>query len=640
MGPACKLTISKASLIGWACWAALGCSPSSGSGGEPESELPEATGGGAGAPAGGAEGIGGTAGGSGGAETGGMGGLGGAAAGGTGGAGTGGDGAGGTGGEPEPEPEPVCCGCLCLDDTWSCSDDTCVDADGRAVGLAAEAGFLEIPGEDYVSEGLARTSPTHRVWYSYHPADEAPEDKPLAVFFNGGPGSSTTVLFGFNTTVWTVDPDVTGEEEIAANPHSWTRFANTLHVDAPGTGFSYVLPALDGSTPSVGIDLDREAGVFLRVILRFLARHPRLQDNPVLLVGQSYGGTRATLMLGRALHYGDLVSDASAYRDAGLHDDFVEHFAAVFPERDPEALTPAQVAEQFSHQVLIQPVVAGSSQWNLNQPDTSPCVSDYSPYQCDETYVWFDAAIAAAAERLTKPALLEQTTGVDPTTIAWMHASERSAAYGKNFGTITPTPELTELFGALEGQDSYYMPFNEAVFAYYPDGRNWRDPYIGFDFLDNVYYVKTFITDARLDMVVWSPAIPLALTAYAGWVESSVHDLEPRAGVTRPGWIAVNFLEAAFPAPTEREIRFPHYSTAGHGVSMRNPAEFLEDVVEWYSTSEPAASRVAAGESAHGTERRDTSWVRRSVRRQIRGVSPGGLARGEASADGSDFLGP
>ena len=294
------------------------------------------------------------------------------------------------------------------------------------MGLAAEAGFLEIPGEDYVSEGQSRKSPTHRVWYSFHPADEAPADKPLAVFFNGGPGSSTAVLFGFNTTVWTVDPEVTGEEEIVENPHSWTRFANTLHIDAPGTGFSYVLPALDGSTPTVGIDLDREAGVFWRVILRFLARHPRLQDNAVMLVGQSYGGTRATLMLGRALHYVDLVSESAAYRDAGLHADFVAHFAAVFPDRDPEALSPSEVAEQFSHQVLIQPVVAGDAQWNLNQPDTSVCVSGYSPYQCDEPHVWFDSAIALAAERLTKPALMEQTTGVDPTTIEWMHASPLS----------------------------------------------------------------------------------------------------------------------------------------------------------------------------------------------------------------------
>jgi hypothetical protein len=136
-------------------------------------------------------------------------------------------GAGGEGGAPDsgecdPKDIPVgavdCCGCLCGDATWSCSDDTCIDADGRAVELAPEAGFFEIAGGPYVSEGADREAPLHRVWYAFRPADEDPESKPLAVFYNGGPGSATTILFSFNTNFYTLDPEVTGGEPFVENP--------------------------------------------------------------------------------------------------------------------------------------------------------------------------------------------------------------------------------------------------------------------------------------------------------------------------------------------------------------------------------------------------------------------------------------
>ena len=80
--------------------------------------------------------------------------------------------------------------------------DTCLDAEGRALGLAAEAGFFELEGEGYVSEGEAdRNSPRHRIWYAFQPADETPEEKPLAVLFNGGPGATGRSFSDYDTIV-------------------------------------------------------------------------------------------------------------------------------------------------------------------------------------------------------------------------------------------------------------------------------------------------------------------------------------------------------------------------------------------------------------------------------------------------------
>ena len=79
-------------------------------------------------------------------------------------------------------------------------------ADSLQAQLGPTAGFYELDELDfYVHQGSyfnrlqMRSSPA-RIWYVFQPADENPEDKPLFVFFNGGPGGATSAgLFSANT---------------------------------------------------------------------------------------------------------------------------------------------------------------------------------------------------------------------------------------------------------------------------------------------------------------------------------------------------------------------------------------------------------------------------------------------------------
>ena len=520
-----------------------------------------------------------------------------------------------------------CCGCLCRDPSWSCSNDTWVDSDGHAIAVAPEAGFFELAGGNYVSESQARVGPVHRVWYSFHPASVAPESKPLAVFFNGGPGSSTSAyLFDFNTGPYTLDPAQIGSGQIVSNPNSWAQFANLIHIDPPGTGFSYPMSLDGGSKPSVGIDLDRDAASVIRVLVRFLDRHPSLQGNPVILVGESYGGTRATLMLDHLFTYPSLATTTAAYRDSALYNDLIAHFGQVFPRDNPATLSAAKIASQFGHQVLIQPVVAGSAQWNLNTPDTSVCMSNHDNYQCDQPAGWLDQNAQLAATHLTTIATLRQALGIDPTTIEWMHASARTRAYGRGSGTIVSTPEMTTSFGTLGTDDNYFLILNQAVLTSYATGsRWWTDPTIGVSFLNDLVYVNTFITNAKFDMVVWTPAIATALGSYTG-VASSVVDSNTRTGIARPGWIEVNFVHGVIPDPTSREIRFPFYATAGHTVTARASAELLADVMQWYPST---SSSILAGPAQTPAPARSAS-------------SPVGISSASTATSPTDhpFLGP
>jgi len=482
----------------------------------------------------------------------------------------------------------LCCGCLCRDPGWSCAKDTCLDSTGHALALAAEAGFFELSGGNYRSESQSRASPTHRVWYSFQPAQSSPESKPLAVFFNGGPGAATSAyLFSFNTAPYTLDPAVASPAKIASNPNAWTQFANLLYVDAPGTGFSYPLALSDGSQPSVGIDLDREAGAVLRVVLRFLDRHPPLTAKPVIIVGESYGGTRATLMLDHVFNYQSLNQGGAAYNDPDLYNDLVSHFSTVWPTDNPAAISATKLSTQFGSQVLIQPVVAGDAQWSLNNPNTSACpISNYDVYQCDQTSGWMNSNVQLAANNLTTIATLHQALGVDPTTIDWLYASNRTKAYGRSNAAapIITTTEMTATFGVLGSADSYFVAqSSDAGGVYDGVGRNWHDSSIGRNFLNNLIYVNTLITNAKYDMVVPTPAIAQGLATFTDVVAGTEIDTNQRAGITRPGWITVTYATGVIPVPNTREIRFPFYDKAGHSVPMRDSAHLLADVMEWYS---------------------------------------------------------
>ncbi len=432
-----------------------------------------------------------------------------------------------------PFDVPSCKGGRCLDPEWSCSDGTVMDEDGRARNLGAEAGFLEIAGGDYTAESHPRVSPTHRMWYAFQPARERPKDKPLAVFFNGGPGASTSaMLFSFNTAEKTLDPQRTSS--IANNPTSFTQFANLLYIDAPATGFSYPVANADGSQPDIGIDMDRDAGIFIRVVTRFLERHPALLNSRVIVVGESYGGVRANLMFEHLFHYQGLTDGVSPYQDGLLHADLVRYFSSAF---GTEAPSTAQLASRFGHQVLIQPMIAGARQYyfskdnipmngclpgrdvEMQDPETGEPVIDpetgetvierypcfegppWSPATCDlyncdvQNPLDPDTGLVVAswsfdledqvAAKLSDVNTLNMALGVDASTIEWMYAESRTGAYGRVPIVVqdrrgedvpldvvaAPSEGFVAVFGQLEegSEDVYFVVDSDRARAHYAE---------------------------------------------------------------------------------------------------------------------------------------------------------------------------
>jgi hypothetical protein len=345
---------------------------------------------------------------------------------------------------------------------------------GASQSIQDEAGFIHIePITFYFHYGsyfnrLQLTSSDAYIWYSFHAADEDAENKPLFVFFNGGPGSATSAgLFSMYTTPFTLDNSIGsgGGEEFIENPVPWTRLGNLIHIDARQAGFSY-------NTMDIVHDIDQrfrefnaqnynpffDAADFIRVVLRFLARHPEIQKNKVVIVGESYGGTRAITMLHILLNYAEYGNSNEIYQDSALTEEIQNHYNTVFPTYNNQLVPPGVISGQFGHQILIQPTITmiyqdiieyemvhqpGSVMDELEKLTGVPYdpavhgnffnyvmnVVNRDIYMYTKPKDWLMGFFNNAGRLLQKTGNLARVTGTDVTAIPELYASSRARAY-------------------------------------------------------------------------------------------------------------------------------------------------------------------------------------------------------------------
>lgn len=121
----------------------------------------------------------------------------------------------------------------------------------------------------------------HMFWWLYYTtADvEAFTDRPLAIWLQGGPGSSAT---GYGNFEEFGPLDV----ELKERDFTWVKDMNVLFLDSPvGSGFSYVddKQYLNTDNAQVVIDL-------VEVLKGFYQKHPEFESVPLHIFSESYGG--------------------------------------------------------------------------------------------------------------------------------------------------------------------------------------------------------------------------------------------------------------------------------------------------------------------------------------------------------------
>ncbi|MDC0723085.1 S10 family serine carboxypeptidase-like protein [Nannocystis bainbridge] len=519
---------------------------------------------------------------------------------------------------------PPCATCTCEDDVFLCH---CPD-------LSPEAGYLDVEGVDYqIGEGdtvIAMTSSPARLFYSFQPADHDPGDAPLLLLFNGGPGVSTGLILAGNTAPQTFGADL----EPVPSPAPWTALGHLLYLDARNTGFSQQsiadpspMSARSAELNSRNFNSYLDAADFARALLRFWDHHPELAGRRLVLVGESYGGIRASILLHMLLFPARYEAGPGRYRDPALAAAIAGHLAARFPDADPPG--PDLVGAALGNLVLVQPSLAGSVQQaragDLLEAPGSPvhvladslglefvaCAA--KPVPCDPwsnviNFVegagrsrydiagptsWLGDLFASTRAGLSRRDTLAAVLQVAPEAIDGLAAADRPNAFRvRNPGDYpADAPDLADHLGALPAWDRYYLPFSvEALDGFRGPaaimaGVHSMDPHYGALFLHDLAYARVFITDAARDLAVWGPSIAPTLEVFKSLVVEveRVDDL-PR-GSERPGELHVQFRQDAFPGepdPGLRTIRLAPYD-ASHAVTYDRPVELRADVAAWLS---------------------------------------------------------
>jgi len=429
--------------------------------------------------------------------------------------------------------------------------------------LVTQAGYFDLPAQATAAKYPAR------MFWSFRPADTSPNDRPLLVLFDGGPGGATTAnLLPYGTGPMTLDPD--GGAPVA-NAASFTRFANLLYLDERQSGLSYGLG--DASPANVNarctFSILDDAADFIRAIAAFLEGHGSLSQSKVVLVGESYGGTRTTAIL----HLAASHADASVTMPSDVRQFLGAH------------------AAQLGEAVLIEPLVAGAVQFLAQQQltATDPYLAAFnSPAEnsdagCVDSYDvqhpcgWSDGLAANAAAALASADASTALLGVDLATIPDLLPAARTSAFRTTTGTADPSAAaFVSRFGALGPEDAYWSGVECACSGYIPT----QDGTAASWFIPVLLTSRLFITNARYDAVIYSPAIPYILQHDAQL--ATTIDTTPQAGVARPGWIHVTLPTDA--GTSHVEIRFPSYTSSGHMVAVSQGADLADDVEAWLAS--------------------------------------------------------
>ncbi|MCD9646844.1 Serine carboxypeptidase-like 31 [Datura stramonium] len=140
--------------------------------------------------------------------------------------------------------------------------------------------FKHYAGHVTVNENNGRA-----LFYWFYECSIAPQDKPLVLWLNGGPGCSS-VGYGATQEIgpFLVDSDGFG---LNLNPYSWNKEANLLFLESPiGVGFSYSNTSAD----YLNLGDDFTANDTYTFLHKWLLKFPSYKKRPFYIAGESYAG--------------------------------------------------------------------------------------------------------------------------------------------------------------------------------------------------------------------------------------------------------------------------------------------------------------------------------------------------------------
>jgi len=142
----------------------------------------------------------------------------------------------------------------------------------------SKSGYMSVEGSEYDKDGEDK----HLFYWQFDKRGSDPTDEtiPFVVWLTGGPGCSSSLALLAENGPCGVNAD---GKSTHLNPFSWTQVAHVLWLDQPaGVGYSY-----GSEEDSNEAMISEDAYYFL---LKFMEQNPQYANNPLFLVGESYGG--------------------------------------------------------------------------------------------------------------------------------------------------------------------------------------------------------------------------------------------------------------------------------------------------------------------------------------------------------------
>jgi carboxypeptidase C (cathepsin A) len=153
----------------------------------------------------------------------------------------------------------------------------------------------------------AETASVFTISYLLDPKPGQP--RPVAFFFNGGPGAASVYLHLGAAGPRIMQTDANGAVptppvQLVDNPSTWLEFTDLVFVDPVGTGFSRAQNKPDAkdenpNKPFYAVHADIES---LDAVVRLWLTKQERWASPVYLVGESYGGFRVGAMAKSLAH--------------------------------------------------------------------------------------------------------------------------------------------------------------------------------------------------------------------------------------------------------------------------------------------------------------------------------------------------
>ncbi|KAL7199544.1 hypothetical protein ACSBR2_021770 [Camellia fascicularis] len=150
-------------------------------------------------------------------------------------------------------------------------------------GFSGDLPFTLETGQVYVS-----VDEIEFFYYFVESSSGHPGVDPLILYLNGGPGCSglNGLFYQSGPLEFNLSYPGHGIPELIHCPHSWTKTANIIFIDAPvGAGFTYATNA------SAYASSDSEETAHLLTFMRkWLNEHPDFMENPFYITSDSYAG--------------------------------------------------------------------------------------------------------------------------------------------------------------------------------------------------------------------------------------------------------------------------------------------------------------------------------------------------------------